>query len=123
MLCPAQSGSLGSQQRLPWSDCSCKAGDVLRSAKLHRNLRTFQRAFGTSGAPPVTNSRPARLFAGERPSISKPTTENEMRKISCVLAIVAMLPSLLVGGVTRADDIRPAMERANAEFLAAFNTP
>ena len=46
-----------------------------------------------------------------------------MRKISCVLAIVAMLPSLLVGGVTRADDIRPAMERANAEFLAAFNTP
>jgi len=46
-----------------------------------------------------------------------------MRKISCVLAIVAMLPPLLVGGITRAEDIRPAMERANAEFLAAFNTP
>jgi uncharacterized protein (TIGR02246 family) len=46
-----------------------------------------------------------------------------MRKISCVLAIVALLPPLLVGGITRADDIRPAMEAANAQFLAAFNTP
>jgi ketosteroid isomerase-like protein len=49
--------------------------------------------------------------------------ENKMRKISCVLAILAMLPPLLVGGVTRADDVRPAMESANAQFPAAFNTP
>lgn len=46
-----------------------------------------------------------------------------MRKISWVLAIIAMLPPLLVGGMTRADDVRAAMERANAQFLAAFNTP
>lgn len=46
-----------------------------------------------------------------------------MRKIPFVLAIGAILPLLVVGNVARADDIRPAMEKANVEFLAAFNTP
>jgi ketosteroid isomerase-like protein len=49
--------------------------------------------------------------------------ENNMRKVPFVLAIVATLPLLVLGKVARADDIRPAMESANAQFLAAFNTP
>jgi ketosteroid isomerase-like protein len=46
-----------------------------------------------------------------------------MRKFPFVLAIVATLPLLASGNVARAEDIRPAMETANAQFLAAFNTP
>jgi uncharacterized protein (TIGR02246 family) len=46
-----------------------------------------------------------------------------MRKFPFVLAIVATLPLLAPGKVARAEDIRPAMETANAKFLAAFNTP
>lgn len=46
-----------------------------------------------------------------------------MRKVPFVLAIVAILPLLVLGKIARADDIRPAMESANAQFLAAFNTP
>ena len=46
-----------------------------------------------------------------------------MRKISLALSIVALLPFLVIANVSRADDIRPAMEAANAQFLAAFNTP
>jgi ketosteroid isomerase-like protein len=49
--------------------------------------------------------------------------ENEMRKVPFVSAIVAILPLLVLGRVARADDIRPAMESANTQFLAAFNTP
>ena len=46
-----------------------------------------------------------------------------MRRIPFVLAIAATLPLLVLGKVAWADDIRPAMESANAQFLAAFNTP
>ena len=46
-----------------------------------------------------------------------------MRKLPFVLAIVATLPLMVLGKIVRADDIRPAMEAANARFLAAFNTP
>jgi uncharacterized protein (TIGR02246 family) len=46
-----------------------------------------------------------------------------MRKFPFVLAIVATLPLLAPGKVAWAEDIRPAMETANAKFLAAFNTP
>ena len=46
-----------------------------------------------------------------------------MRKVPFVLAIGAILPLLVLGKVAQADDIRPAMESANAQFLAAFNTP
>jgi uncharacterized protein (TIGR02246 family) len=46
-----------------------------------------------------------------------------MRKFPFVLAIIATLPLLAPGKVARAEDIRPAMETANAQFLAAFNTP
>jgi len=39
-------------------------------------------------------------------------------------AVVAtLLVVLVVGKIVRADDIRPAMEAANARFVAAFNTP
>jgi ketosteroid isomerase-like protein len=39
-------------------------------------------------------------------------------------AVVAtLLLVLVVGKIVRADDIRPAMEAANARFVAAFNTP
>lgn len=38
-------------------------------------------------------------------------------------AIAATLPLLVLGSAAGADDIRPAMEAANAQFLAAFNTP
>jgi len=37
--------------------------------------------------------------------------------------IAAILPLLVAGRAVRADDIRPAMEAANAQFLTAFNTP
>ena len=37
--------------------------------------------------------------------------------------IAAILPLLVAGRAVRADDIRPAMEAANAQFLRAFNTP
>ena len=37
--------------------------------------------------------------------------------------VVAILPLLVLGGAAGADDIRPAMEIANAQFLTAFNTP
>jgi ketosteroid isomerase-like protein len=46
-----------------------------------------------------------------------------MRKIPFILSIVATLPLLALANASRADDIRPAMEAANAQFLAAFNTP
>jgi uncharacterized protein (TIGR02246 family) len=46
-----------------------------------------------------------------------------MPKFPFVLAIVATLPLLAPGKVAWAEDIRPAMETANAKFLAAFNTP
>jgi uncharacterized protein (TIGR02246 family) len=49
--------------------------------------------------------------------------ESKMRKLPFVLAIVATLPLMVHGKTARADDIRPAMEAANAQFLAAFNTP
>jgi len=49
--------------------------------------------------------------------------ESKMRKLPFVLAIVATLPLMVPGKIARADDIRPAMEAANAQFLAAFNTP
>jgi ketosteroid isomerase-like protein len=53
--------------------------------------------------------------------------ENQMRKIpfilSIVLSIVAILPLPALAQTARADDIRPAMEAANAQFLAAFNAP
>ena len=41
-------------------------------------------------------------------------------------AITAVLPLLIIGNAgdaARADDIRSAMEAANAQFLTAFNTP
>jgi len=37
--------------------------------------------------------------------------------------IAALLPILIAGQALQADDIRPAMEVANAQWLAAFNTP
>jgi ketosteroid isomerase-like protein len=49
--------------------------------------------------------------------------ESMMRKFPFVLAIAATVPLLAPGKVARAEDIRPAMETANAQFLAAFNTP
>jgi uncharacterized protein (TIGR02246 family) len=49
--------------------------------------------------------------------------ESKMRKLPFVLAMVATLPLMAPGKIARADDIRPAMEAANAQFLAAFNTP
>jgi hypothetical protein len=36
--------------------------------------------------------------------------------------IAAVLPLLLLGKAVRAEDIRPAMEAANARWEAAFNT-
>lgn len=38
-------------------------------------------------------------------------------------AIAAMLPLFVMGTAVRAEDVRPAMEAANAQFLAAFNMP
>ena len=38
-------------------------------------------------------------------------------------AIAATLPLLVLGNAIRAEDIRPAMEAANMQFLKAFNTP
>jgi ketosteroid isomerase-like protein len=49
--------------------------------------------------------------------------ENTMRKASFPFAMAAMVLVLVFGKVAWADDIRPAMEKANTEFLAAFNTP
>jgi ketosteroid isomerase-like protein len=49
--------------------------------------------------------------------------ENEMHTMRACWTIVAILPLLVLGKVARGDDIRPAMESANARFLAAFNTP
>lgn len=43
--------------------------------------------------------------------------------LSIVLPIVAILPLPALAQTSRADDIRPAMEAANTQFLAAFNTP
>jgi uncharacterized protein (TIGR02246 family) len=37
--------------------------------------------------------------------------------------IATLLPLLVIGMAVRAEDIRPAMEAANAQWLAAFNTP
>jgi ketosteroid isomerase-like protein len=37
--------------------------------------------------------------------------------------LVAILPLLAPPASVRAEDIRPAMEAANTQFLAAFNTP
>jgi ketosteroid isomerase-like protein len=36
---------------------------------------------------------------------------------------LAILPLLVLGRAAMADDLRPAMETANVQFLAAFNTP
>jgi ketosteroid isomerase-like protein len=49
--------------------------------------------------------------------------ENEMRKVRFALAIAAILPLLGLGQVAQADDVRPAMESANTQFLDAFNAP
>jgi len=49
--------------------------------------------------------------------------EARMSNVSFVPAMVAILPLLVIGKAAAADDIRPAMETANAQFLAAFNTP
>jgi ketosteroid isomerase-like protein len=38
-------------------------------------------------------------------------------------AIAATLTLLIMGSAVRADDIRPAMEAANAQFMTAFNSP
>ena len=46
--------------------------------------------------------------------------ENEMRKVPFVLAIAAILPLLSLGKAARADDVRPAMESANTQFLAGI---
>src|SRR5258705_13067749 len=46
-----------------------------------------------------------------------------MRKASLLFALAAILPMLILEKPARADDVRPAMEAANAQFLAAFNTP
>src|SRR5262245_10812060 len=48
---------------------------------------------------------------------------NEMRTTRARWTIVALLPMLVLGTVAQADDFRSAMETANAQFLAAFNTP
>jgi ketosteroid isomerase-like protein len=37
--------------------------------------------------------------------------------------LVAILPLLVLTASVRAEDVRPAMETANTQFLAAFNTP
>jgi ketosteroid isomerase-like protein len=39
------------------------------------------------------------------------------------VTMTALLPLLIMGTAARADDIRPAMEAANSQFLAAFNSP
>jgi uncharacterized protein (TIGR02246 family) len=49
--------------------------------------------------------------------------EHRMRKASMLFALATILPALVPGTPARADDVRPAMEVANAQFLAAFNTP
>ena len=46
-----------------------------------------------------------------------------MRKALFLFALAAILPMLILDRPARADDVRPAMEAANAQFLAAFNTP
>jgi ketosteroid isomerase-like protein len=46
-----------------------------------------------------------------------------MRTMRARWTVVAMLPLMILGKAAGADDIRPAMETANAQFLAAFNTP
>jgi ketosteroid isomerase-like protein len=46
-----------------------------------------------------------------------------MRTMRARWAVVAILPLMILGKAAGADDIRPAMETANAQFLAAFNTP
>jgi uncharacterized protein (TIGR02246 family) len=46
-----------------------------------------------------------------------------MRKASLLFALAAILPMLILEKLARADDVRPAMEAANAQFLAAFNMP
>jgi uncharacterized protein (TIGR02246 family) len=53
----------------------------------------------------------------------QPLEENKMRKASLLFALAAILPMLILHRPARADDVRPAMEAANAQFLAAFNTP
>jgi uncharacterized protein (TIGR02246 family) len=39
------------------------------------------------------------------------------------VVVAMLLPVLVVGQMVRADDIRPAMEAANTQFLTAFNKP
>jgi uncharacterized protein (TIGR02246 family) len=46
-----------------------------------------------------------------------------MRTLRGRWTIVAILSLLALGKAAVADDIRPAMEVVNAQFLAAFNTP
>jgi ketosteroid isomerase-like protein len=46
-----------------------------------------------------------------------------MRTMRVRWTVIAILPLMVLGRAAVADDIRPAMETANAQFLAAFNTP
>jgi hypothetical protein len=46
-----------------------------------------------------------------------------MRKASLLLVLATILPTLVLGRPAWADDVRLAMEAANVQFLAAFNTP
>ncbi len=46
-----------------------------------------------------------------------------MRMMRARWTVVALLSLLALGKAARADDLRPAMETANAQFLAAWNTP
>ena len=46
-----------------------------------------------------------------------------MRTMRARWTVVAILPFLVFSKAAKADDIRPAMETANAQFLTAFNTP
>jgi ketosteroid isomerase-like protein len=46
-----------------------------------------------------------------------------MRTMRACWTVVAILPLLVLGKAVGTEDIRPEMETANAQFLAAFNTP
>lgn len=46
-----------------------------------------------------------------------------MRTMRARWTVVAILLPLVLGKAALADDIRPAMETANVQFLAAFNKP
>jgi ketosteroid isomerase-like protein len=95
-----------------------------KSSKFQSNFRTLHRDFRTSPASSVYEfAQLGFQLAGEHSSTATLLMENKMRKMPFVLAIAAILPPLVLGKVAWADDIRRAMETANAQFLAAFNTP